>query len=443
MKIFGAGKIAAPLVNNKQEVDEMYRHWRKRVLYSSFIGYAVFYFCRVNISMALPSMGEDLHFDKVQLGLIVSALQIAYGIGKFINGIIADRSNPRYVMAFGLCLSGVANLVFGFNTMLWVLVITWGLNGWFQSMGFPPGARLLSHWYTPKEYGKIWGIYGTSHQIGAAIIFISGGYLVLLGWKFAFIIPAILAILVAAFLFNRLRDVPENMGLPPVEEYKGEKLKTQIADVPAGKKQNFFSDALFKNVIRNKFVWFTAFGNMFLYIVRYGLMTWTPLFISAHKGVTITKAGWVLAAYELIGIVGMLLAGIISDNTFKARRGPIMAIYMFLLSFCIFLFWIAPYGNTLVIIAILALCGFMVYGPLMLVSVAAATYAGKKSAASASGFTGFWGYVGATFSGVGIGWAAQHFGWKGAFTLILISGILSAVFFALTWKATPYVADEK
>jgi sugar phosphate permease len=138
----------------------------------------------------------------------------------------------------------------------------------------------------------------------------------------------------------------------------------------------------------------------------------------------------------------MLLAGIISDNTFKARRGPIMAIYMLLLSCSIFLFWIAPYGNTIVIIGILALCGFMVYGPLMLVSVAAATYAGKRSAASASGFTGFWGYVGATFSGVGIGWAAEHYGWKGAFMLIMISGFLSACFFALTWKATPYVDDK-
>jgi sugar phosphate permease len=150
-------------------------------------------------------MQKDLHFNKFQLGLIVSVLQITYGVGKFLNGIIADRSNPRYVMSIGLFCSGLANLVFGFNSMLWALVLIWGLNGWFQSMGFPPGARLLSHWYTPKEYGKIWGIFGCSHQVGAAIIFIAGGYLVLLGWKYVFIVPSILAFLTAIFLFNRLR----------------------------------------------------------------------------------------------------------------------------------------------------------------------------------------------------------------------------------------------
>src|SRR4051812_40081185 len=113
-------------VNNKQlEINGLYRHWRKRVLYSVFIGYACYYFCRVNIGMALPFLQKDLHFDKVQLGLIVSALQITYGIGKFINGIIADRANPRYVMPLGLLLSGVANIVFSFNTMLWVLIVTW------------------------------------------------------------------------------------------------------------------------------------------------------------------------------------------------------------------------------------------------------------------------------------------------------------------------------
>ncbi len=440
LNIFNSSQAIVQKISSQKEVDEQYRYWRKRILYTTFIGYAFYYFCRVNISMALPYMQKDLHFNKFQLGLIVSVLQITYGIGKFLNGIIADRSNPRYVMTIGLLCSGIANLLFGFSSMLWTLAILWGLNGWFQSMGFPAGARLLSHWYTPKEYGKIWGIFGCSHQVGAAIIFIAGGYLVLLGWKYVFIVPSILAFVTAIFLFNRLRDIPENMGLPPVEEYKGEKLRS-IAPVRV-KKSKFFNEALFKNVLSNKFVWLTAFGNMFLYIVRYGLVTWTPLFISANKGVNVTKAGWVLAAFELVGIAGMLLAGYISDKSFKARRGPTMAIYMFLLGLCIFLFWITPYGNTFLIILILALSGFLVYGPLMLVSVAAATYAGKKSAASSSGFTGFWGYVGATISGFGVGGVAEYYGWKGAFMLILLSAFLSALFFALTWKATPSVDEQ-
>jgi sugar phosphate permease len=400
-------------------------------LLGAFIGYAIYYFCRVNISMALPEMQKELGFNKFQLGLIVSGLQVTYGVGKFLNGVIADRTNPRFIMAIGLLLSGVANLVFGINTTLWILIATWGANGWFQSMGFPAGARLLSHWYMPKEYGRIWGIFGCSHQVGAAIIYLAGGYLVLLGWQYAFIIPSFIAILGSAFLFYSLTDVPEKIGLPSIEEHNGQvNVKAVTSDI----KQSFFKGVLVRNVFRNRAIWLIGLGNMFLYIARYGITVWTPLFLSTNKGVTVTKAGWVLAIFEVVGIAGMLLAGYISDQTFKARRGPVMSIYMFLLSGWVFLFWVAPYGNLLLLLVILGLCGFLVYGPLMLVSVAAATYAGKNSAASASGFTGFWGYVGATISGVGVGAAAENYGWRGAFIFILLSGFLSGCFFAFTWK---------
>ncbi len=79
---FYLSPASVPAITDEKEIDNKYRYWRKRVLYSAFIGYAFYYFCRVNISMALPYMQKDLDFNKFQLGLIVSVLQIAYGVGK-------------------------------------------------------------------------------------------------------------------------------------------------------------------------------------------------------------------------------------------------------------------------------------------------------------------------------------------------------------------------
>jgi sugar phosphate permease len=406
-----------------------YPKLRRRALWAAFISYGIYYFGRVNISMALPLMQKQLGYSKVQLGLIVSALQITYGLGKFLNGVIADRSNPKIVMAIGLCLSGVANLIFGLSSALWVLVITWAFNGWFQSMGFPSGARSLSHWYKQEEYGRIWGIYGCSHQVGAGIIYFLGGYLVQAGWQYAFIVPSILAFIGAIFTVFTITDIPEKLNLPTVEEYFGEtKSHKEIEKKPD--KKDFI-----RHIFSNLNIWLLGFGNMFLYIVRYGLTVWTPLFISSNKGIPVSKSGWVLAIFELAGIAGMLLAGHVSDTFFKGRRAPIMSLYMFLLSIGVIGFWFIPYGNLTLLLLIFAACGFLVYGPLMLVSVAAATFAGKKFAASSSGFTGLWGYVGATLSGVGIGWAADEYGWEGAFAFIILSGFLSACCFAATWKA--------
>jgi glycerol-3-phosphate transporter len=427
-------------LTDPSEIDQTYRYWRIRILYSCFFAYAVFYFCRVNISMAIPAMENALGYTKAQLGAITSALFIAYGIGKFGNGILADRLNPRYFMALGLLFSAIINILFGLSASLMVLMIVWCSNGWFQSMGFPSGARLLSHWFSPSEHGRMFSLYGCSHQVGAAIIIAVSGYVVSYGWRYVFILPGIFAIFISILLVNRLRDIPSTMGLLPVEQYRRD--ITDKKTLENIEKSISVKETLFKYVLNNKYIWFVALGNLFLYIARYGALTWAPSYINQAKGVSIVKAGLITAFFEIMGILGMLTAGWISDKTFKARRGPIMAIYMFILSFSLYGFWIAPPGYPILYTVLLGICGFLVYGPLMLVSVAAISFAGKKAAASASGFTGLWGYIGATISGFGIGWAAGKYGWPVGFSLIIASGILSAFFFALTWNIKPRSFQE-
>ena len=358
-------KVTPPLENpvtDEFKVDKMYRYWRIRILYSSFFAYAVFYFCRVNFSIAIPAMEESLGYTKTQLGLIISVLQITYGIGKFGNGILADRSNPRYFMAFGLMLSAIANILFGLQTSLIMLVLLWCSNGWFQSMGFPSGARLLSHWFSPSEHGRMFSVYGCSHQVGAALILVLAGFIVEHqwsrgeGWQYVFILPGIFALLIAFILINRLRDIPASMGLPPIEKYRKDIINVKTLE--AVEEQFSVKETLLKYVLNNRYIWFVAMGNFFLYVARYGVLTWTPTYINQAKNVSIGKAAMITAFFELMGILGMLSAGWISDKIFKARRGPIMAIYMFLLSFGLYFFWVIPPGYPLLYTISLGICGF-------------------------------------------------------------------------------------
>src|SRR5438046_10312929 len=108
---------------------------------------------------------------------------------------MGDRVNPRYFMAAGLMLSGLENLAFSQSTSLRWLAVIWALNGWFQSMGFPSGARLLSHYYQPGEYGRSWSIFGCSHQVGAIVVLVAGGYLGMFGWRNIFWIPGAIAVI--------------------------------------------------------------------------------------------------------------------------------------------------------------------------------------------------------------------------------------------------------
>lgn len=393
-------------------------YWQKRILWGATAAYTFYYFCRVNISIAIPFLQASLGASKTELGIVASALQISYGVGKFVNGIIGDRSNPRYFMAAGLLLSGLANLAFSRGPSLGWLIVIWALNGWFQSMGFPSGARLLSFYYPRKEHGRTWTVFGTSHQFGACLILIAGGYLGMLGWRNIFAVPGLLAIAASAGTLLVLRDVP----------HKNKELKAVDTVVPARPKLWVGLSV----ILRHPSIWAVAFGNFFLYVVRYGLLTWSALYLISTRGMSAVAAGWMLGIFEFAGLFGGLSAGWISDLKSHGRRGPVMTAYMLILAAAVVgLAW-APVGNRLVCGLAMAACGFFVYGPLMLVSVAAAGYVEPDLAASSAGLAGLFGYIGATLAGVGLGATAQYAGWGMVFAVLIVASILGAVCFGYT-----------
>src|SRR5207248_1460492 len=81
-----------------------------------------------------------------------------------------DRCNARAFMVIGLAASAVMNVCFGFSSAVVTLGVIWMINGWFQGMGFPPCARLLTHWFPPKKLATKMSIWNTSHSIGAGLI---------------------------------------------------------------------------------------------------------------------------------------------------------------------------------------------------------------------------------------------------------------------------------
>ncbi len=115
-----------PEIQDEEKVRKDYRYWRIRILYSMFIGYAFYYFTRKSFTFAMPGLIQDLGFDKSELGILGSILSITYGLSKFVSGILGDRTNPRYMMAFGLILTGITNIVLGFLLLFFSLLFFGG-----------------------------------------------------------------------------------------------------------------------------------------------------------------------------------------------------------------------------------------------------------------------------------------------------------------------------
>ncbi len=418
----------APGITDATEVDRLYRYWRVRVMYSMTTGYALYYFVRKNISMAAKPITDEFHFTNTQWGLVLSVATIVYALSKFLSGIIGDRANPRWLMAGGLLLSAFVNLAFGFGAGLGFFVGFWALNNLFQGAGSPPCFRLLTHWFSPREIGRAWGIWNASHQIGGAVIVVWTGYLVAhYGWRSAFWAPALVCIVGAFWLLNRLTDSPEAMGLPAVEVYKeGARPVGSLA------KSDSFWGVFREHILTNPWVWIVSAANFFVYIVRIGVLDWAPKYLVEAKGFTLQDAGFALSAFELAGIFGAYAAGWISDKL-DGRRGPVSVFFMLMLIVSVVLLFFVPSGERLLMAVVFTAMGFFVYGPQMLVAVAAADFATKAASSSAVGLTGLLGYLGATLCGIGTGVLVDRYGWNGALWFYGASAVIGCGLLATTW----------
>src|SRR5207247_4445329 len=168
------------------------------------------------LSVAMPYLEHGLGIRKTQLGLFLTLHGLLYGVSKFANGFLGDRANARSFMAFGLGASALMNVFFGFNSAVVVLGLIWMANGWFQGMGFPPCARLLAHWFPPKQLASRMSIWNISHSIGGGLIVILCGYLVLISCRLAFFVPAAIAFACVIFIWFSLPVTPPSVGLADV-----------------------------------------------------------------------------------------------------------------------------------------------------------------------------------------------------------------------------------
>jgi sugar phosphate permease len=421
-----------PISTDAQEIRRGFAHYRPRILFWTTLGYGAFYFVRRNISVALPVMGRQLGMDKEMLGLILSLHGVFYGIAKFFNGIIGDRANARTFMAAGLAVSALLNVCFGFSSGFTALAIFWVLNGWFQGMGYPPCARLLTHWFTPKELATKMSFWNTSHTLGLSFIFILCGYLLKYfgSWRVCFFVPAVIALGVSAALLIWLRDTPASVGLPPVD---GEPDVEPSAQSHA---PGEFRKMLWEQVFSDPFIWIASMANFFVYTLRYAIVDWGTTMLTEAKGVSLMGGIWMVVAFEATGLVGMLCTGWLTDRLFGGRGAPLSLLAMTLCGGTIIALAHAPAHAVMLNTGLLMAAGFFVYTPQALVAVIVANRASKRAAATAVGLTSIFGYGSTVLSGWGLGMLAQHHGWGSVFNLLIAAAFAGAVLFAAALPAT-------
>ncbi|MBE6174112.1 MAG: MFS transporter [Rikenellaceae bacterium] len=379
------------------------------------LGYSLYYVCRTSLNVMKKPILDSGMLDATQLGVIGSALLFAYAIGKLVNGFIADHSNIKRFMATGLLVSTLANLTMGIiglfgsnneflgeavipSTAVFIIfAIMWGVNGWSQSMGAPPAIIALSRWFPLSRRGTFYGFFSASHNIGEWLSFIFVGSLVAVaGWQWGFFGSALAGAIGVVVILFMMHDTPESKGLPSIEVLTGEKVEVKKQDESVGDIQ--------KQVLRTPAVWILALASAFMYISRYSLNSWGILFLQEEKGFSLESATFIISINALLGIVGTVLAGWMSDVLFKGdRKMPaFVSGVMLSISYIIFIYggneyWVNVASMVLFGIAIGVLIAFL--GGLMAVDIVP-----RKATGAALGIVGMASYIAAGLQDVISGW---------------------------------------
>ncbi len=469
-----------------------FKFWQWRIIVVSMFVYAIYYFVRKNFSIAMPGLTAEYGISNTSFGIIIAIGSLIYGLSRFINGFIVERVSTKLFMAIGLFLCAAANFCFGFgvdlsyyitgvhegpqfvNMLVIVMGITIVLNQYFQGFGYPPCARMLPQWIAPGELSTKMSIWNTSHSIGSfAAVVICGLIMTDMGadmsgnssvvariasnlaanikgwdslsaveqsekvmsyathygaWRWCFIIPGIVAVGAAIVCLLGLKDTPQSVGLP---EIKGTDTgKEKINDIPGAHKA--FLDHM---VFKNRWVWMLALANIFVYVLRMGVLDWGPKFLTEDRGMDIKSAAWSVALFELTAIIGTIFAGWASDHIFKGLSHRMCLFSMVGAVVFLAIFALCDTLSPVVSTLVLAMSGFCIYGPQALIGIGAANQATKEASATANGLTGICGYVGSALSALGVGFIADHFGWKSVFITFLVVGSIGAIVFLLMWKA--------
>ena len=408
-----------------QTKQQKFKKYAWLVLLSFGFMYLFFYNGRQNINLVMTQMAGDLGSSTAALGAVSSALFWCYAFGQLINGRLGAFFGYKRFMIIGVVASAVLNVVISFQQSIPVIVVLWGLNGFFQSMVWSNGLGVVNKWWPAKKRGFATGL--TTFFSGMAQVTTYLSILLCLqlnpewGWRAAFRFPMVPLIisLIAFILF--FKNSPSDAGLSQFEENEDDS-SAELENLI--KTKGYFYP--YKLLFSEPKVILLCFISAIAGIGRYGLLTWVPTYFTEELGLTIKDGIFSSILLPFGQACAMFIFPIITDKLLKGKREP-MLIIASLVTFCGML--IFPFiRNQLGASAMLFVLGVfaMVTGVIWTI---AGDIGGKALSSTVVGVFDWAVYMGAAVQALLFGFVKDTFGWSAIFVII---GVLYVVLLILT-----------
>lgn len=408
------------------------------------------------------------------LGTLDSSFLFAYAFAMFFSGYIAERVNLRYFLSIGMLLSGIFTYLFGIAYSygihhLWYFLFIQIIGGIVQSTGWPSVVTCIGNWFGKGRRGLIFGIWNSHTSVGNILGSVIAGAFVDYNWGMSFIVPGAITGVMGFLTFLYLVVYPEDVGCTSPDHHGSKNIghvaacKNYKSDssnddeicvnssvevipederpiLPDGKPAN---GAYSKNSEDLKAVSLSqalkipgviefSLCLFFAKLVSYTFLYWLPRYIKVSTSFSATDSANLSTLFDVGGILGGIIAGVISDNTgASATTCTVM-----LLVAIPMLFVYEMFGNISLAcnIVLLMICGLLVNGPYALITTAVSAELGthrslkgnSKALATVASLIDGTGSLGAAVGPLFAGLiASSGSGWSSVFYMLMAADVLA------------------
>ncbi len=413
---------------------EGHRHaGENQLIWTVWLTYGAFYFCRTNISAAVPGLKDSVAdggagLSPESVGFILASLKLTYALGQLVNGQLSERLSPRKMLAVGMLGSAALNVLFGFGASAYFLLFVWACNGGMQSLGWTPCVRVLANWIPPERRGHAIGLVGTGSQLTAVLTFIVAGTAAEhFGWRGALFVPAAILVAASVVMLLFLEERPEDSAAAG----PASSASRTVPEHSAGE--------TIRLTLMNRNLWLLGISLGLLNACRYGFLDWGLTHLKEVQETGVGKAALKYAVLPTGAIAGAYLSGWVTDRFFNGRRAPVICVLLILLGILSLQYDAVARTSVGGTMGLLVCIGFCIYGPqVLLVGTAPADLARRGTSAAAAGFVNFMGYIGAAMGDIVTGYYVnpEHGGWQIAIYIWAGWAFGAAFAVALLWNST-------
>ena len=109
-----------------------------RLIFLCTATYFISYITRINYGAIIAEIAKQTGITNTLLSLALSGQFITYGCGQIISGYFGDRIQPKKLIASGLLVASLMNLLLPFCANAMQMAVVWSINGFAQAFLWPP-----------------------------------------------------------------------------------------------------------------------------------------------------------------------------------------------------------------------------------------------------------------------------------------------------------------